>query len=84
MAIAALWLLPVALVIVGLSKKTQNYFTLLPGKRKMKNSMCLRDHLHRVFSFPAICRLVFSALRGGGTCWAIPKKLIIMGHSVVQ
>jgi len=27
MAIAALWVLPVALVIVGFSKKTQNYFT---------------------------------------------------------
>ena len=27
MAIAALWVLPVALVIVGLSKKAQNYFT---------------------------------------------------------
>lgn len=27
MALAALWVLPVALVIVGVSKKTQNYFT---------------------------------------------------------
>ena len=27
MVIAALWVLPVALVIVGLSKKAQNYFT---------------------------------------------------------
>ena len=32
-------------------KETLNQLWLLPGKRKMKNSMCLRNHSHRVFYF---------------------------------
>ena len=39
MALAALWVLPVALAIVAFSKKVQNYFT----RRQMKAKMALAD-----------------------------------------
>lgn len=29
----------------------------------MENSMCLRNHSHRVFSFSAMCKLAFSAFQ---------------------
>ena len=48
MALAALWVLPVALIIVGLSKKAQNYFNLNLTKAKIEVTEGIQECLETI------------------------------------